>query len=288
MLTFNQAFYESVNKLQSLYDAHEASAIAHELMLHITGLDKIQRLMDKDKEFTIPQQEQFDGMLTDLLKGRPLQYVIGLAWFMGRKYVVNENVLIPRPETEELVQWIIDEWKGKNEEISIMDIGTGSGCIPISLKLALPSANISTCDISKGAISVATENAENLAAQIGFIQMDFLDESEWGKLGKYDIIVSNPPYITTQERESLHTNVRDHEPSQALFVTNDDPLQFYKAIAKFGKSHLSPSGSIYCELHRDYAQASRSVFEEDGYKNVEVKKDMHGNWRMLRADFSAF
>ncbi len=283
MLNYSRAYYNLTSKLLALYDAQEATAIAHEVMQYITGLSKTQRLLDKDILFTELQQEQYDVMFADLLKGRPLQYVTGQAWFMGREYKVNEQVLIPRPETGELVQWIIDEQKNKKQAISILDIGTGSGCIPVSLKLALPFTNVSSCDVSDGAISVAQENAKNLDAEIEFIKIDFLDESEWQKLGSYYIIVSNPPYISIAEKESMHPNVKDHEPALALFVTNNDPLQFYKAITLFGRSHLMPGGVIYCELHKDHAQACKSMFEDGGYVNVEIRKDMHGNWRMLKA-----
>jgi len=283
MLTYNQAYYELVNKLRSLYDEREATAIAHEVLQFITGLDKIRRLMDKNLQLTESQQVQFDSMLAALLKCKPLQYVLGHAWFMNREYMVNEQVLIPRPETEELVQWIIDEWKNEKTTFSILDIGTGSGCIPISLKLALPTANISSWDVSSGAINVAKENAKALGASIEFSELDFLQESEWAKLGTYDIIVSNPPYITISEKDDLHSNVTDYEPSLALFVSNSDPLQFYKAIAQFGLYHLNPGGDIYCELHRDYAEKAKNLFEERGYKNVEMRKDIHGNWRMLKA-----
>lgn len=276
----NDAFYNLVNKLQPLYDTKEATAIAHEVMEHITGLGKLQRLMDKDMSFSSEQLAIYEQMLPELMQGRPMQYVLGYAWFMGRKFKVNEQVLIPRPETEELVQWVIKS-QIINDKSQILDIGTGSGCIPISLKLALPDAEVTSCDISNEAIAVATENALILDASVEFIHCDFLDNAARERLGKYDVIVSNPPYIPITEKESLHTNVREYEPAMALFV-DDDALLFYKAIAAFGKMHLNNDGAIYCELHRDYAVATKMLFEQQGY-TTELLKDMHSNDRMLKA-----
>jgi len=283
MLSYNGAFYELLNKLKGLYDDYESAAIAHEVMHHVTGRDKLQRILEKDTSFSAAEQASFELMQAELLRGKPLQYVIGHAWFMGRRYKVNEHVLIPRPETEELVDWIGQDMKDTNNPISIVDIGTGSGCIPISLKLELPNAMVSSCDISSDAIKVAKENALQLQADINVLETDFLDADKRAILGQYDIIVSNPPYIPAGEKEQLHKNVKDFEPSLALFVPNDDALLFYRTIAAFGKEHLNKEGGIYCELHVDYALATKQLFEDMGYKYVELRKDMHGNLRMLKA-----
>lgn len=282
MLNYNDAFYQLRNALQSLYDTQEAAAIAHEAMYAITGLDKLQRLTDKGKAFTLHQQQLFSQIQASLLTGMPLQYVLGYSWFMDRQFGVNEHVLIPRPETEELVQWIISDWQD-NKDITILDVGTGSGCIPISLKLAMPGSHITTCDISDKALMVASENAQRLQAEVQFCQLNFLQPEYRAELSSYDVIVSNPPYIPFTEKASLHKNVRDFEPGIALFVPGDDALLFYREIAAFGKTHLKPGGAIYCELHTDHALATNALFEQAGYTSVEVKKDMHGNLRMLRA-----
>jgi len=281
MLSYNDAFYTLKNDLQAIYDQQEAAAIAHELMLHLTGKDKSQRLLEKDVTLSHGEQHAYDIMKADLLKGKPLQYVTGIAWFLGQPYTVNENVLIPRPETEELVQWITEDHKDK--KVSILDIGTGSGCIPVALSRSLPQAEISACDISNAALKVASKNAHALGAKVSFYELDILDRQNWVGLPRFDIIVSNPPYIPLSEKEQLAPNVRDYEPATALFVPNDDVLIFYKAIAEFGKAHLTEGGSIYCELHRDLFLRTESVFNEAGYRNVLLKKDMHGNWRMLKA-----
>ena len=284
MFSYSQAYYQLVNKLQPLYDAQEAAAIAHEVLSDITGLDKLQRLMDKDKLLTAAQTIVYERMLSELLRGRPMQYVLGYAWFMGRKYKVNESVLIPRPETEELVEWVCKvnpEVSGLNSKFQVLDVGTGSGCIPISLKLSLPNAEVTSCDISADALGVAKENASMLGADVKFLEADFLNDSKWEQFGKYDIIVSNPPYIPIAEKESIHTNVKDFEPAAALFV-DGDALLFYRAIAAFGKQYLNDGGAIFCELHRDYAVATKELFEQYGYV-AELRKDMHGNDRMLKA-----
>lgn len=282
-LTYSQAFYELKNKLQPLYEEREAEALAHEILYYLTGLNKTQRLLEKETLFTLTQQEKYVQATSELLSGKPLQYITGSAWFMGREFYVNEHVLIPRPETEELVQWIIDDRKNKVGNISILDIGTGSGCIPISLKLALSHTDVTTCDISIDALIVAKENADRLQVSIQLLQLDFLDALQHNKLANYDVIVSNPPYIPVTEKEGMHTNVKDHEPGIALFVPDDDPLVFYRAIAAFGKEHLKSNGYIYCELDAGHAMECKILFEAAGYKDVLLSKDMSGNWRMLRA-----
>ena len=285
MLSYSKAFYEAKNKLQPLYDEREAASIGHELLFYLTLLDKAQRLINKDKQFNGPQQAQYELMLVKLLKGQPLQYVTGLSWFMGQKFKVNEHVLIPRPETEELVQWVIDDHKNSVDKLNVIDIGTGSGCIPVSLKLAFTSATVTACDISKDALALAKINASLLDAIISFIKTDFLSPASEILSGEYDIIISNPPYIPFSERSTLHANVRDYEPAIALFVPDDDALVFYKAIATFGKTNLREKGSIYCELDAAHAAACKILFEAEGYKYVEIRKDMSGNWRMLKASF---
>lgn len=280
-MTNQEAFYALRNALKPLYDDGEAIAIAHEVMETITGMNRMDRLMHKDAALTSAAAQEWQRMQTELLTGRPLQYVTGHAWFLNRKFIVNETVLIPRPETEELVQWIVDEHKGR--AVQILDIGTGSGCIPISLKLALPRATVASADISSGALETARQNATALGADIRLIEQDFLDTTLWPELPQADVLVSNPPYIPVSEKESLHANVRDHEPGTALFVPNDDPLLFYKALAAFGKEYLKPGAVLYFELHVDYARHTREMMENAGYKAVELRKDLNGHERMLKA-----
>lgn len=280
MLTFNAAFYQLKTDLQLLYDASEASAIAHELLHHITGLSKFERLIQKEQTLTSAQQDFFNQAKQRLVNSEPLQYIIGVQWFMGRAFEVNKHVLIPRPETEELVQWITNDWKNK-ANIRILDIGTGSGCIPISLKLQLPQAHITTGDISAEALQVAERNALKHDAEIELMEIDFLDERTWQYLEQYDIIVSNPPYIPASEKPNMHRNVLDYEPELALFVPNKDPLLFYRKIARFAQTHLKQDGAVYCEVHKAHAYETKELFEQF-FNHVALRKDMNENERMVK------
>lgn len=292
MLTYSEAFYGLKERLQPLYDADEATAIAHMMLEFITGLGKLDRITKKDKAFTSRQQDAYDSKSAELVSGRPVQYVIGSAWFMDREFLVSEQVLIPRPETEELVQWIIDDHKDKTK-LRIVDIGSGSGCIGISLARLIPTSVITCTDISKGAVEVlktniewALNSAEKKAGMdnITIKRLDFLNETTRNKeLGRYDIIVSNPPYIPEADKKNMHSNVTKHEPHIALFVPDNDALLFYKAIAAFGKGHLRQEGYIYCELDAAHAEECKALFEEQGYNDVSIKKDINGNYRMLKA-----
>lgn len=281
MLTYNNAYRELIAELNSIYDKREAAAIANIVMEEITGLDRLQRVIERDKILTENQTELHNDYIELLKTGTPIQYCTNKAVFMDNEYYVDNRVLIPRPETEELVQWVIDDYKNKN--VDILDIGTGSGCIPISLKLALSNSSITSIDISHSALQVAKENATALNSEISFIQADFLDENSWSSLNRFDIIISNPPYIPNSEKENMHINVKDHEPSEALFVPNENPLIFYNKIALFGKKNLKKNGSIYCELHLDHALQTKTLFEHIGYASLDLRKDMNGNWRMLKA-----
>ncbi len=292
MLNYNQAFYQLKEKLQPVYDANESAAIAHIFLEHLTGLNKSDRLLKKDTLFTERQQLQYDEKSKELVKGKPVQYIINSAWFMGREFLVNEGVLIPRPETEELVQWIVNDHK-ESEKSRVLDIGAGSGCIGLSLARLLQGAIVTCADISKEAIEVLKTNIEWVltpdekkkgADNITVKTLDFLNEEKRNKqLGRYDIIVSNPPYIPKKDKPQMHRNVKDYEPEIALFVPDNDPLVFYKAIAQFGKQHMRSNGYIYCELDANHAEECKMLFEKAGYENVEIRKDMHDNWRMLKA-----
>lgn len=293
MLTYNEAFRQLFQSLLPLYDTREAAAIAHEYLTHLTGADKLKRLTDRDTLLTPTQQTAWQQDKEKLSSGTPLQYITGHTWFMSREFIVNEHVLIPRPETEELVTWIIDDHKEK-PGISIADIGTGSGCIAISLKLGWDyptwirtndnrTNQLTAFDISPEALTVATQNAQNLHADITLQQLDILDPQQWQQTGRYDVIVSNPPYIPVSEQANMHINVKDHEPSLALFVPDADPLLFYRAIAQYCKAHLNPHGAIYCELHADHAHQTAELFKEMGYPTVTLRHDIHGNPRMLKA-----
>jgi release factor glutamine methyltransferase len=284
-MTLHEAFYTLKTELNKLYPEQEAQAIAHEVMENITQLSKIDRLMSKEQLLSSSQQNEWDYILDELLQGKPMQYVLGKCYFMGKEFLVNENVLIPRPETEELVIWILNDWAQDKEGKSIFEIGTGSGCIPISLQAEWPEAQINACDVSLGALAVAQKNASHLEQDINFFEQNILDKSLWHHLPQYDIIVSNPPYIPIKEITTMEANVHEHEPHLALFVADTDRFLFYRIIAQLGKTKLKEGGAIYCEIHRDFPEETKAVFEAEGYTNIELRKDMHDNWRMIKAEY---
>lgn len=281
-MTLHEAFNTLKTELNQLYPEQEAQAIAHEVMENITQLPKIDRLMSKGQLLNSSQQNEWDYIRDELLQGKPMQYVLGKSYFMGKEFRVDEHVLIPRPETEELVIWILNDWAQNKEGKSIVDIGTGSGCIPISLKAEWPEAQINACDLSLGALAVAQKNASHLGQDINFFEQNILDKSLWHHLPQYDIIVSNPPYIPINEITTMEANVHEHEPHLALFVADTDRFLFYRIIAQLGKTKLKEGGSIYCEIHRDFPEETKAVFESEGYTNIELRKDMHDNWRMIK------
>lgn len=249
----------------------------------VTGMSKIERLIEKDRLLDTMQSNDLEYLTDELMSGKPLQYALGTAWFMGREFIVNEQVLIPRPETEELLFWILNDKGIEQSEKSILDVGTGSGCIPIALQLEWPSAKISSCDVSEGALALAHRNAARHGTPVHFFRQDIRDETLWPEMPAVDIIVSNPPYIPQREQKEMDNNVVGFEPHLALFVPDDDPLLFYRKIALLGTKILRPAGLVYCELHRDFPEQTREVFLNHGYTDVELKKDMHDNWRMIRA-----
>lgn len=285
-MTTNQAYIDFIKKLKIIYDEREAENIADWVFENITGLKKWERRENGTNELPVIHSNKIGKYLGELLQNKPVQYVLNECWFYKRKFYVNETVLIPRPETEELVEWIIKDIREINARDSkptnIIDIGTGSGCIPISLKKELSKTNITAIDISEKALSVAKMNAKDLKAEIDFLQIDFLNKTEWNHLGEYEIIVSNPPYIPIKEKDSLKRNVTDFEPGIALFVENNDPYIFYKKMEKFAKTHLKENGKIYAEVHEEHANNVKAVFEKAGM-NTLLKKDIYGKERMVKA-----
>ena len=217
--------------------------------------------------------------MQQLLLHKPIQQIVGYCWFANCKFIVDENVLIPRPETEELITHIITE--NKNKQLNILDIGTGSGCIAIAVKKQLPNATITAIDISQKALDIARQNANNLNVDITFIELDFLDESNWNSLPAFDIIVSNPPYIKEDEKQEMSNNVLLHEPHLALFVPNNNALLFYKKIKKFSQNKLKKNGVIWLEINENLSDETADLFNLLGYK-TEIKTDMQGKKRMIK------
>ncbi len=221
----------------------------------------------------------FHLKLLDLKYGKPIQYILGETEFYGMRFFVNENVLIPRPETEELIEWILTDVK--YSFVNIIDLGTGSGCIPIVLKKNLKEAKVTAIDISQKALDLAKINAEYHHTHIDFKKVDFLNDNI-DHLGKFDIIVSNPPYIANEESHSMDENVTKFEPEIALFVPDNDPLIFYKKIIEFAQNNLKKEGKIYLEINQHLAEETRDLFLGN-FEVVELKKDISGNDRMICA-----
>jgi release factor glutamine methyltransferase len=268
------------HQLSNVYDALELNSIVNILIEEVTGWDALHQNIHKNDALEQSHTDQLTQYVEKLLTGKPLQYIIGKAWFMGKAFIVNEAVLIPRPETEELLEWVSEYAHIVNKPLSILDIGTGSGCIPIALKLALPNASITAIDISKEALAVAQQNAATYNANIEWIELDILQTKHLKD--QYDIIVSNPPYIPLREKPNMQPQVIDHEPAIALFVPDQYPLIFYSKIAHIGKSALKPNGQLFFEIHYDQGEAIMALLNEMGY-HAELRQDIYGKDRMVRA-----
>lgn len=280
----NGLFDHLRGKLSQVYPAGEARAVAFWLMEEAFGVSRTDIYADKVRQFSQDERERLDNMCKQLVEDRrPVQYVVGHEWFLGRQFRVTSDVLIPRPETEELVNWAVEKTKKcQHPRPIIMDAGTGSGCIAVSLALALPEAEVSAIDLSEGALAVARENAEKLGARVHFQKADMLQPWDF-LVQKIDLIVSNPPYICQREAAEMEQNVLRNEPHTALFVPDDDPLRFYRALAREAMLHLRPGGWLLVEINRAYGHETAHLFEEMGLKNVEIRKDSFGNERMVAA-----
>lgn len=280
-MTIQEATYYLLNKLRSICSEGEASQITDWVMESLTGSKKAERMIYKNESITAKEEAQLLQYTERLLAHEPVQYVLNEAWFCGFRFYVDKNVLIPRPETEELVEWIISNCKFPVDELKILDIGSGSGCIAISLKRRIRKAEVWGCDISEAALTVARRNANALGTGVNFMPLDFLDKEQQQQLPAFDIIVSNPPYVPEDDKTAMQKNVLDYEPHTALFVPDNDPLVFYNAIAEFGKTHLNKEGSIYCEIHENLGAAAEELFQSKDY-STEIKKDMQQKDRMIK------
>jgi release factor glutamine methyltransferase len=283
-------------ELQGIYEDQEVSNIAVIVVEHISALSRAERLANKEQQLKDHEIRKLDNILQRLRRNEPVQYVINKAWFYGMELYVDKNVLIPRPETEELVEWIIKDIRASGSDVfvrrgaeadetsflKILDIGTGSGCIALALKRSMPKAEVWGCDNSDEALAVARRNGSALDIRVDFQGMNFLDPDQQKQLPTVDIIVSNPPYIPLNNKDQMHPNVVNYEPHSALFVPDDDPLIFYKAIAAFSKKRLYPKGCIYLEINEDLGKDVVAIFEKEGFK-MELKKDMQGKERMIKA-----
>lgn len=277
----SQWFQKYLDTLMPIYGRDEAMAISHLVFEDLVAVSRRELLLHPQKELESVQEEKLREALLQLQKNTPAQYVTGRAWFHQLEFKVNPAVLIPRPETEELVHEAL-RFAQEQQAGSLLDIGTGSGCIPISIKKNLTSLQVTAMDISKDALQLAAQNAAMHHCEVEWINSDFLNEDYWPGLPAYDIIISNPPYIPISEKNSLDANVVEHEPQLALFVPNDDPLLFYKKIAAFAKQHLNINGMVFMETHYLYAADVAHHFNAAGYK-ATVKNDLFGKPRMVLA-----
>jgi len=278
------AFFKQ--ELHDLYDENEIKSFIYIVMEAYTGLNPVQLLINDDQLLNESVLLKIKFAINDLEIYKPVQYILGKTWFYGLELKLSPEVLIPRPETEELVKWVIDDYKNLPAMFSILDIGTGSGCISISLKKYLPQSEITGIDISKNALSMAVTNAKLNNVEVKFLLLDIFDRDKWQNLPEIDIIVSNPPYVCNSEKEEMCANVLDYEPHLALFVSNEDPLVFYNAIADFALLKLKNKGCLYIEFNENMALQTKSLLEVKGFIHCEIRKDMQGKDRMLKAYLS--
>ena len=283
--------YEELwRRLTPLYDAGEAKAIVRLVLDECYGLSWADVLGGKVSELSANDQTELEKIMLRLEKGEPVQYIIGVADFCGRQFHVEPGVLIPRPETEELCRMVIEEreisQKGQSPLCEILDIGTGSGCIAITLALELPDAKVTAWDISDDALRIASANAKALGASVTFQHHDALDSSLFtlhSSLPKWDLIVSNPPYVCGKEADGMDKNVLGYEPHEALFVPDDDPLLFYRAIARYATKALKPNGYLFFEINPLYADDLTQLLGEMLCYNAEILNDQFGKPRFLKA-----
>ena len=279
--------------LKNIQDEQEIESFFFILTEYLHNLKRVDVALNPDFEISDAAIEKWNAILAQLQQEKPIQYITREAWFYGLRFEVNENTLIPRPETEELVEWIIESQKSKvkSQKFEILDIGTGTGCIPISLKANLPHVNVSAIDVSEKALEVARRNAVSNKVEINFIQTNILEVEDLSQLQtpnfqlptSFDIIVSNPPYVRNLEKEEIKKNVLDYEPHLALFVEDTDALLFYRKIAQLALKNLAPNGLLFFEINQYLGKETVELLKNLGLKNIELKKDIYGNDRMVKS-----
>ncbi len=277
LLSFKQQLYSN---LESHYPISEITTFFQLILEDVLQLTKIDFALAPNTKISQNKTEQLQQIIKGLIVHTPIQYLIGFVTYMDLKLEVNKQVLIPRPETETLIRWILEDYK-QTLNVSVLDIGTGSGCIPIALSKQLQQAKIAAIDVSKAALKVAAKNAEMNQTDILFHHQDILTTDKLPKT--YDVIVSNPPYVRNLEKVEIKKNVLDYEPHLALFVEDNAPLIFYKKIAELAIQHLQPTGALYYEINQYLGNETVELLKEIGFKNVILKKDLFGNDRMIKA-----
>ena len=273
-----KSYYQK--ELVLLYGEKEAAALLNRLILHFFGLTRVEQSLQPGFRLTETEMLKLHFAVKELKAEKPVQYITGETESAGLKIKVTPDVLIPRPETEELVQKIIEAVPA-GKPLKILDIGTGSGCIALALKKSLPFSKVTAVDVSRGVLKVAKENGILNNLEIELFQTDILDKAESDKLGSFDVIVSNPPYVTEDDKKMMKNNVVNHEPHLALFVSNDDPLLFYRVIADFAKVHLVPKGSLWFEVNENLAKEVGNLLQQKGLKNIKRHLDFFGKERFV-------
>lgn len=279
-MKLSQLKINCTTQLQGMYDKEEIHSFFYLLCDSFLNYRRFDVSMNHDRLLSKPTMARFDSALARLQAREPIQYILGCTEFYGLPFQVNKHTLIPRPETEELVDWILSHFQNQDAVLDILDIGTGSGCIAVALAKNLPRASISALDISHKAIALAKENAINNQVSVSFSDQDILDTKSLEK--KYDVIVSNPPYVRQQEKKAMHTNVLAYEPSNALFVSNEDPLLFYRKIAQLAIVSLKANGWLYFEINEYLSLEMESLLDEIGFMNIEIKNDFRAVPRMIK------
>ena len=273
-------------ELDAIYGKDEVNSFFYLLIEHYFELERFVLALQPNLNIEKEQETILFKALSELKLHKPIQHITGTAYFMDLDFTVNEHVLIPRPETEELVRWVLDDVKEVKHSLSILDMGTGSGCIPISLDKNLVDAKVYALDVSPQALVVAEENNRTLGANVTFVKADMLSlhsKTAAKELDqKFDIIISNPPYVREFEKEEMQNNVIDYEPSLALFVPDKDPLKFYKAVVNFASEHLNKNGCLYLEINQYLGEETKQILQQSNFKTVELRPDMFGNDRMIK------
>jgi release factor glutamine methyltransferase len=282
-MTIEMANRLLLSSLSGLYDERETSSISAIILEHLTGMPKSLRFLQKTDLLSVKQEAILRSYIQELVNHRPVQYVLNEAWFGSMPFYVDENVLIPRPETEELVDWLLKDSPLRGPGTIVLDIGTGSGCIPVYVKKKRIDFNVLGLDISEAALDIAKRNAEKQHVHIHFFTCDILDQNQWAKIPSAHLMISNPPYIPEKQKQILEKHVRDFEPGLALFVPDDDPIIFYKLIGYLAFQKLMPGGALFLEIHHDYAKDIMNWYEKNGF-SLELRKDFSGNNRMVKAE----
>lgn len=272
--------HEIKESLKGVYSESEAGALAKLLLVEVFGFSTLELYGGKDKAISEKERSLLNDIIKRLLQNEPIQYILGVETFSGLNFRVDKNVLIPRPETQELVEWILSDNKNLKDG-RILDIGTGSGCIAITLAKKLPEVEVEAWDVSKRALQIATQNASDNEVRVHFVEQDVLAFIPQGTY--FDVMVSNPPYITEVEKNEMEANVLEWEPETALFVQDNDALLFYRKIAALGCVMLKPGGMLYFEINRAYGAEMVEMLNGMGYSFVELRKDLFGNDRMVKA-----